>query len=79
MIISIFKTMSTVDKIKTVGTLIPLFYNNIQYTVHNTYIMNDFDVGSPMAKAPVFQFKPQDSSNKVSISRTLVIIHLRKS
>ena len=30
MIISIFKTMSTVDKIKTVGTLIPLFYNNIQ-------------------------------------------------
>lgn len=30
MIISIFKTMPTVDKIKTVGTLIPIFYNNIQ-------------------------------------------------
>lgn len=30
MIISILKTMPTVDKIKTVGTLIPLFYNNIQ-------------------------------------------------
>ena len=40
--------------------------------------MNDFDVGSPMAKAPVFQFKPHDSPNKVSISRTLVILLNKK-